>query len=210
MQHITKWPITQVGHALVLLSLFTLALVGQLPDSQAGWVACPPRVAGFPCRQPKRGQPACRPLLRARLRCCWHYLRQGWRSPLARSLLLAGLWLAGGRQGPWAVVLVPWLVRLSQTVRAGWPELAGWGPWLLGEEALWQGQRLLLGGYLLLVLEMRGRLGGMAVLGLGGVCVDREAPWGRSRVGRRGATGRNCAATSPWSWPTTPPSASEC
>lgn len=41
MRHITKWPIVQVGHTLVLLSVLTLALLGQIPDSQAGWVTCP-------------------------------------------------------------------------------------------------------------------------------------------------------------------------
>ncbi len=117
------------------------------------------------------------PSLGLRLRGCGHYLRHSWRAPLARSLLLAGLWLASDRQGPGWVVLVPWLVTGSQAVRAGWPELARWGPWRLGEEALWQGQRLLLGGYLLLVLGTRGRLGGGPLLGLSCLRDDRAAPW---------------------------------
>jgi len=177
MQHITKWPIAQVGHALALLSLLTLVLLGQLPDSQAGWVTCPPRIAGFSSRPPARGRPLAAPLLRARLRGCWHYLRHGWRAPLTRSLLLAGLWRASGCQGPGWIVLAPWLVTLSRTVRAGWPELARWGPWLLGEEALWQGQRLLVGGYLFLVVGTRRDLGGVPLLGLGCLGDDGAAPW---------------------------------
>jgi len=78
------------------------------------------------------------------------------------------------------VVLVPWLVTAGQAVRAGWPELARGGYWLLAEEALWQGQRLLLGGYLLLALWAAGRASGLPVgLGLGCLVCGREEPWAR-------------------------------
>ncbi len=177
MQHITKWPIAQVGHTLVLLSLLTLALLGQLPASQAGWVTCPPRLAGWPLHTPARRARVVAPLLRARLRCCGHYLRHGWRTPLARSLLLAGLWLASGRQGPGWVVLVPWLGLVSQAVRAGWPECGRWGCWLLAEEALWQGQGLLVGSYALLALWTAGRSGGLSLCGLGCLRCERQEPW---------------------------------
>jgi transposase-like protein len=177
MQHITKWPITQVGHTLALLSVLTLALLGQLPDSQAGWVACPPRIAGFPDHGPEPRPAVAAPSLRARLRCCGHYLRHSWRAPLTRSLLLAGLWLASGCQGPGWIVLAPWLVTLSRMVRAGWPELARWGPWLLGEEALWHGQRLLVGGYLGLVVGTRRDLGGVPLVGLGCLGDEGATPW---------------------------------
>ncbi len=172
-----KRPIAQVGHTLVLFSVLTLAWFGQLPDSQAGWVTCPLPLAGFSCRQLARGQPLKPPLLRARLCCCWHYLRHGWRAPLARSVLLAGLWLTSGRQGPGWVVLVPWLRLVSQAVRVGWPEFGHWGCWLLAEEALWQGQRLLVESYALLVLWTVGRSGRFPLCGLGCLLCGREEPW---------------------------------
>jgi transposase-like protein len=177
MQHITKWSIAQAGHTLVLFSLLTLALLGRLPGSQAGWVTCPPRIVGFPCSASERRQTVASPLLRARLGFCWRYLRGSWRALLARSLLLAGLWLTSGRQGPGWVVLVPLLVTLSRTVRAGWPELSSWVLWAAGEEVLWQGQRLLLGGYLLLALWAARGSGSVALLGLSSLRDEGETPW---------------------------------
>ncbi|MGB9722468.1 MAG: hypothetical protein ACP5OO_00445 [Chloroflexia bacterium] len=115
---------------MVLLSLLTLAVLGRLPDSQAGWVICPPQMASFPPGATVRRSVGGAPSWRLRLRCCGHYLCHHWRTPPARSLLLAGLWPAGGRQGPGWVVLVPQLVTGSQAVRAVWPELGRWGCWL--------------------------------------------------------------------------------
>ena len=180
MQHITRWPFVQVGFYLALFSVLALALGGHLPDSQAGWITCPPR-------RPPGAAPDTRRRRRATLvpgdwaargRACWDYLRHSWRVMVLRSALLAGLWWASGRQGLWAVGLVPLLVTLSRTVQAGWPELATWAPWRLGATALWHGHRLLLGGYLLLALWEAGRASGLPVgLGLGCLHCDREEPW---------------------------------
>jgi len=30
-------------HVLVVLSLLVLAIVGRVPDSQGGWITCPPK-----------------------------------------------------------------------------------------------------------------------------------------------------------------------
>ena len=38
-------------HALVVLSLLVLAIAGRVPDSQGGWITCPPQaVIGAPAR----------------------------------------------------------------------------------------------------------------------------------------------------------------
>ena len=48
MKSITKRQIVQLAqvrlHALMVLSILALALAGRMPDSQAGWIACPPQV----------------------------------------------------------------------------------------------------------------------------------------------------------------------
>ena len=43
MKHTTKRSITQLQrwHSLVVLSLVVLSLLGQMPDSQAGWLTSP-------------------------------------------------------------------------------------------------------------------------------------------------------------------------
>jgi transposase-like protein len=112
-----------------------------------------------------------------RWQACREYLRRSWQVTVLRSTLLAGLWWASGRQGPWVVVFVPALVTLSRAVRAGWPELATWAPWRLGETALWHGHRLLVSGYLLLALWEAGRASGLPGLGLGCLACEREEPW---------------------------------
>jgi len=102
MQHITRWPFAQLGFWLVLFSVLALALAGQLPDSQAGWITCPPCLPPGAAPGPRRRRRAAlAPRDWAeRVRACWAYLGRSWRATVLRSGLLAGLWLASGRQGP--------------------------------------------------------------------------------------------------------------
>jgi len=155
MKHITKASFAQLQpwHGLLLVSILTLALLGQMPDSQAGWLTTPPRPPGLPttiaCRKRQRF-----PLsVHARLRSLWQYVIRSWPQAFLRSLLLAVLWSLSGRQGPVLLVGWPWLLWLWQAAAAGWPELGQWSVWQGGRWLLWQGQRLLLVGYLGLALR---------------------------------------------------------
>ena len=189
MKHITKASFAQLQpwHGLLLVSILTLALLGQMPDSQAGWLTTPPRPPGLPttiaCRKRQRS-----PLsVHARLRSLWQYVIRSWPQAFLRSLLLAVLWSLSGRQGPVLLVGWPWLLWLWQAAAVGWPELGQWPVWQGGRWLLWQGQRLLLVGYLGLALRQvrpvdgeeiasRGPAHGF-LLGLGCQVCDQEEPW---------------------------------
>ncbi len=189
MKHITKTSFAQLQpwHGLVLVSILTLALLGQIPDSQAGWLTVPPRLASLPsafaCQKRQRSALS----VPTRLRSVWQYMVRSWPQAFLSSLLLAVLWSLSGRQGPVLLVGWPWLLWLWQAAAAGWPEL-GQGPvWRGGRWLLWQGQRLLLVGYLGLALRQvrpvdgeesvsRGPADGL-LLGLGCQVCDREEPW---------------------------------
>ena len=80
----------------------------------------------------------------------------------------------------------PWLVWLWQAMAVGWPELGRQPVWRGGRWVLWQGQRMLLLGYLLLVLNQaqataqRGWTSAPTrylVVGLGCRHGEQEAPW---------------------------------
>ena len=93
MQFSTKRAIVQLAqirlHALVVLSILVLALLGRMPDSQAGWITCPAQVvmlAGAGRRRPGRGMGR---LARGRRqRVHWRHVTHTWHIPLLRSLLL--------------------------------------------------------------------------------------------------------------------------
>ena len=154
MKHITKRSFSQLQawHIMVLLSLLTLALLDQMPDSQAGWITCPPQLVSLTTAQPGRRRRNPRISVCDRLQGMWRYTSRSWSQPLLRSLLLAGLWLLGGRRGPSVVIIWPWLLWLWQVAAAGWPELGHQSVWHGGHWLLWQGQRLLVVGYLGLAL----------------------------------------------------------
>jgi hypothetical protein len=81
-------------HVLVVLSLLVLAMVGRVPDSEGGWLTCPPQaVIVVPahrrrgCKEwPEQGHDA----------SCWLHLFCTWYISLSRSLLL---WASGARLG---------------------------------------------------------------------------------------------------------------
>jgi len=189
MKDITKASLAQLEpwHGLVLVSILTLALLGQMPDSQAGWLTAPARLPGLPTTIANRKRQYSPLSVPARLRSLWQYVVRSWPQAFLRSLLLAVLWSLSGRQGPVLLVSWPWLLWLWQAVAAGWPEL-GQGPvWRGGRWFLWQGQRLLLVGYLSLALRQirpvdgeeiasRGPADGL-LLGLGCQVCDQEETW---------------------------------
>ena len=166
MQYITKRSIVQLVwvrlHALVVLSILVLALMGHMPDSQAGWITWPvQRVTvasrGWRCRGWGR-QVHGGSNLAGR---CGLYLARTWHIPLLRSLLLWGLWHFSRQAGLAWMVMVPWLVWLWQSAGGLWPWLGCQPEWRGMMWLLWQGQRLLMMAYLGLAMGSLLELSGM-------------------------------------------------
>ena len=160
-------------YLLVVLSCVGLALLGQVPESSGGWLACPP--LGVRLSQVQaRGKRKKEARSRKRWGCArdWGWLRQGWRVAAGRSLMLGLLWLESGQVGSGWLIGLPWLVWGWQQSRWIWPELGGQPEWRLIGWLLWQGQRLVLLGYLGLMMESWLRAGS-----LGGAVTS---PWGLS------------------------------
>lgn len=132
----------------VVLSCVGLTLMGQVAESSGGWLACPPQ--GVSLSQGQAGRKRGR-VGRSRKR--WGRLRQGWRVAAGRSVLLGLLWLGSGQVGSVWLIGVPWLVWGWQQSRWGWPELGRQPEWCLIGWLIWQGQRLVLIGYLGMMVE---------------------------------------------------------
>jgi transposase-like protein len=189
MQHIIKPSFAQLRfwHGLVLFSILILALLGQVPDSQSGWLTCPPHLPSLPTLCLGRKRTHAGPSLRDRLPNLWRYARCSWPQPVLRSFLLALFWSLSGGQGPALLIAWPWLLWLWQGIAIGWPEWSQQPIWRGSHWLLWQGQRLLLVGYGgLAVRQVRGDSGqgpedwtpgqGL-VFGLGCQVCGREEPW---------------------------------
>ena len=199
MECTTKRPIVQLAevrlHILVLLSVLVLALLGRVPDGQAGWVTCRPRVVVVAVQGRWRGRHR-----RGSKKSGdhenggWLYLSRTWHVPLLRGLVMGVLWYLGGRQGtPWVIGL-PWMLWLWEATVIFWPWLRGQPEWRGIKWLLWQGQRLLMIVYLGLAMGSLLRLAwenvlhpfalGMSkgestflVLGAGCLVHGRGEPW---------------------------------
>ena len=149
MKHNTKWSFAQLQswHVLVVLSVLALALLGRVPDSQAGWMTCGPHVVSLPRVRHHRRPEYPRPSFHDRLHGVWRHGSRSWPQPVLRSLLLAVLWSLSGCRGAVVIIGWPWLLWLWQVAAVGWPELAQQPLWRAGRWLLWQGQRVLLVGY---------------------------------------------------------------
>lgn len=166
-------------HGLVVLSVLGLALLGQAPVEVAGWIIQPTVYAERWERKQQRGSGNWLQSLRVWLSAMGCYLVQSWQPVLLRSLLLWALWTENGvRAGGW-VGLVPWLSWAWRGLAVGWPGLRRSAVWEGIEQALWQGQRLLLvggAGWALGRWLQRTEALGWS-LGLCCVVCEREEPW---------------------------------
>lgn len=172
-------------HLVVVISCVGQALLGQVSESSGGWLACPPTMISLSQAKskPKRSKGA-RPAKRWGCVGGWDWLRQGWRVPAGRSLLLGLLWLGSGEAGSGWLIGLPWLVWGWQQSRWRWPGLAGQPEWRLLGWLWWQGQRLVMIGYLGLMVEswLRGgnlgaSLTGLWEFSLGCVVCGGRDPW---------------------------------
>ena len=149
----TKLPIVQLArvrlHALVVFSILVLALMGGMPDSEAGWIICPPQVV-MVAPASRRGW------LRGHLGRDgvsrggdhWLHLLHTCHIPLVRSLLLWASWHLSGQVGPPWVRMVPWVLWLWQSGGHLWPWLRRQPEWQGVSWLLWQAQRSSMVGYL--------------------------------------------------------------
>jgi len=162
----------------VVVSCVGLALLGQTADSSGGWVACPP----VRMSQAEAGGKRERPKKRRERAGRWEGLKRGWRVAAGRSLLIGVLWLGSGQVGPGWLIGLPWLVWGWAGSGRVWPGLRGQPEWRLMNWVLWQGQRLVVVGYVGLGVErwLEG-LGeeptGATALSLGCLGCGRTEPW---------------------------------
>ena len=183
MQGTTRLPVYQLAlvvlHALVVLSVLGLALLGQLPAEAAGWLIQPAVPRGPAERRWTSGVRVRRPgWPRNQLAALGHYLAASWPPVLLRSLLVWGLWVWSGYWGPAWLRLAPWGWWLWRGLGVGWPRLQAQVFWRGAEWTLWQGQRLLLVGYLGRALHAQSQGSwGVGCLGLGCVVCERDEPW---------------------------------
>ena len=187
MKHITKAVLAQLTlwHVLAVFSWLALALLGRPLESQAGWLTYPPCLAELGTMSVRRKEGRF-PVLRDRLCTLWCHLRHSWSRPALRSLLLDVLWGISGRQGPPLLLLWPWVLWLWQALAVGWPELRRLPVWEGGDWVLWQGQRVLVVGYLGLTVHQVWRYAGEgrsgmpasgSLLGMSCLVCEQEGPW---------------------------------
>ena len=179
---------------VVVLSCVGLALLGQVPESSGGWLACPP--SGVSLSQAKgetKRRQGARPRNKWGCAGAWGRLGQGWRVPAGRSLMMGLLWLASGQPGSVWLIGLPGLIWLWQHSRWVWPGLGRQPEWRLLGWLLWQGQRLVvvvgLGQSLMAFLERElwlslveqrfvgEGLGGWAGISLGCIACGHSEPW---------------------------------
>jgi transposase-like protein len=191
MDYSTKQTIKQLLgvrlQLVVVLSCVGLALMGQVAESSGGWVACPAWEVSL-SQEEAGGKAAKEARSRKKGGCArdWGWLRQGWQVPAGRSLMLGLLWLASGQPGPIWLMGLPGLVWLWQQSRWIWPGLSWQPEWRLLGWLLWHGQRLVMIGYLGLLVEswLRGENLGTSLRGpwefsLGCVVCGHREPWVR-------------------------------
>jgi transposase-like protein len=164
-----------IVHCWLITSLVVCSVGGYIVLEQAGWVICPPEVAGW------RGLPRWR--FRQHRERGWRAgcncpSGQSWQVALLRSLLLWGLWHLSGRMGPGWLLGLPWAI---------WLLSGATGPAGRLRELLWQGQRLLVMVYLVVGLLQLGEqlISGGNLLGLGLGCLTCGEDQPQVRVERQ-------------------------
>ena len=136
-------------HALVVVTCLLLGIQGEIPESVAGWVTCPPTVYtvctdGRRCR---RGKPLVAKR-QAQWSEGWRYACLTWHLPLVRGVALGALWLAGGQIGPLWIIGLPWSLWLWRVAGVLWPWLYAQPGWRLVLRTAGLSERLVLWVYL--------------------------------------------------------------
>ncbi len=192
MQCTADWTWKQTGrwlesrlHILALASVMLAALLGYQPESRQGWVTCPPQTSEVPEVRGRQNRMRLRGGQGVSIRAGWEQMRSTWVRALARSELLAVLWMFSSRRLPAGVLLLPWMEWWLEGVSVVWPWLGqqpevrwvrwglGWLRWggllWLGGEVVWQG--LEHGAVSSWAVPGSERRGGIGNLGLMAGCV---------------------------------------
>jgi hypothetical protein len=161
MQCTTNWRQKQVRrwlgsrlHSLAVVSLVLVALLGHPLEVSVGWVVCRPQVIELPgvVGRPSQGRPKVG--LGVDVGAGRAYWQHTWIRALARSELLAVMWLLSSRWLSAWVVVLPWVEWLLEGVSVAWswlgqqPEMrlvrwgVGWLRWgslvFLSGDVVWQ------------------------------------------------------------------------
>jgi hypothetical protein len=130
MQYTTIWVQGQIGswvwgrlHTLAMVSLIVAALLGRSVESSGGWVACRPQVAGVPWAAGQRKPAREGVRLGVNVRAGWAHWGHTWVRALARSELLAVMWLLSSHWLPGWVPILPWVEWMLEGISVAWPWL---------------------------------------------------------------------------------------
>jgi len=186
MECTASWSWRQTGrwlesrlHILVLVSVILAGLLGQLQESGLGWVTCPPQNIELSGVGGRRSPGSWGVGEGVSIRAGWEQMRHSWIRALARSELLAVLWMLGNRRLPAGVMVLPWVEWWLEGISVTWPWLGRqpevrWVRWGLG----W----LRWAGLLLFSGEMAWQRVGHLAGSPAGVPWD----WGREKIGNLG------------------------
>ena len=172
-------------HILALVGVMLLALLGYQVESRLGWVACAPQILEVPEFWGRQRPARLRVGQGVSIRAGWEQMRHSWVRALARSELLAVLWLFSSRRLLAGCLLLPWMEWGLEGISVVWPWLGqqpevrwvrwgvSWLRWgsllLLSGEVVWQGLEHLAA----FSWEVPGhwRSGGIGSLGMMASCV---------------------------------------
>jgi transposase-like protein len=128
MQCTTEWKrwyrsVGEVAHAVAVLGLVWLTLMGRPVEGIAGWVACPPRMIELDrgdSRKKRQREKWCGGMA---WRAGWAWMRQGWQVVAIRSGALLILVCLNDRPKWGWVSLLPWMVWVWRVLGVAWPRL---------------------------------------------------------------------------------------
>jgi hypothetical protein len=183
MQCTTEWGrwyrgVGEVAHAVAVLGLVWMTVMGQPVESIAGWIACPPRVIELDRgNQRKKREKCCAGIA---WRAGWAWMRRSWRVAAIRSGALLTLVCLNDRPKWGWVSLLPWVVWVWRGLGVAWPRLGRQALYRVVGRVWEEGSRWALIGLvaLWLVKQVQGWRGGMTALPVGmclGVVGERKS-----------------------------------
>jgi transposase-like protein len=157
----------EVAHAVAVLGLIWMTLMGKPVESIAGWVACPSGVIELDRGKPReKRKERC---VEIAWRAGWAWMRRSWQVVAIRSGVLLILVCLNDRPKWRWVSLLPWMVWVWRVLGVAWPRLGQQVVYRAVGRVWEEGSRwALIGlGALWLVRQVQGWRGGMTALPVG-------------------------------------------